>query len=239
MKLSDVIAVLAFIFIAAIVFFFPFAYDAAPFIGKGFIWNFEFMNSFTELTGLKNFGSTVKAYPYISGFLKVAILATFGEMIKTRGRTGSYKTPQLIGKFIVWGLYGMLFTIAFAIFREGIKELTGSAVWPFEVKNDCWNAIIMAFSTSLWLNLIFCFPMMLSHEWFNQCLGQKRLVGGEEFISGINAHLWGSYLLKTIVIFWIPAHTITFCLPPDYQILMSAFLSLALGFILTIAPKKA
>ena len=45
-------------------------------------------------------------------------------------------------------------------------------------------------------------------------------------------------MLKTIVVFWIPAHTITFCLPAQYQILMSAFLSLALGFILTIKPKK-
>jgi hypothetical protein len=47
-----------------------------------------------------------------------------------------------------------------------------------------------------------------------------------------------AYLLKTIVVFWIPAHTVTFSLPANYQVLMSAFLSLALGFILTIKPKK-
>ena len=46
-------------------------------------------------------------------------------------------------------------------------------------------------------------------------------------------------MLKTIVFFWIPAHTVTFSLPPDFRVLMSAVLSLALGFILTIKPKNA
>jgi len=40
---------------------------------------------------------------------------------------------------------------------------------------------------------------------------------------------------KTIPLFWIPAHTITFLLNPDYQVLFAAFLSIVLGAILAVA----
>jgi len=45
-------------------------------------------------------------------------------------------------------------------------------------------------------------------------------------------------LVKTIPIFWIPAHTITFLLPSEYRVLWAAFLSIALGAILAFAKKK-
>ena len=46
-------------------------------------------------------------------------------------------------------------------------------------------------------------------------------------------------MVKTIPFFWVPAHTITFMLPPEYQIVMAAYLSVALGIILGIMPKKS
>ncbi len=239
MKKTDAIAVAVFVLLMALVFFFPLGVEI-KLLEKKLAWlGFDFCGAFRDFTGLKNFGDTVNLYPYISGFLKVGILATFGEMIKTRGRTGSYKTPDLWAKFIVWGLFGMLFTIAFAIFGAGVKVLSaGNSIWwsPFESKAA--NQIFLAFSTSLWLNLIFCYPMMLAHEWCNTCIAKRRFLGGAEFLQGLDPHVWGSYLLKTIVFFWIPAHTITFSLPEGYRILMAALLSLALGFILTIKPKK-
>lgn len=230
MKFADYIAAAAFILIAAIVFFWPWG-------ANGFA--FDFCGSFSDFTGMKNFGYIAGAYPYISGFFKVAVLATFGEMIKTRGRTGSYRTPDLLIKFIVWGLYGMLFTIAFSIFRLGVGAIAkGGVIWWQPFCCDWANHIFVAFSTSFWINVIFCYPMMMSHEWFNTCIARRKFVGGAEFFAGLDPKIWGSFMLKTIVVFWIPAHTITFCLPAQYQILMSAFLSLALGFILTIKPKK-
>jgi hypothetical protein len=45
-------------------------------------------------------------------------------------------------------------------------------------------------------------------------------------------------IMKTIPIFWIPAHTITFLLPPEYRVLSAAFLSIALGAILAFAKKN-
>lgn len=237
MKKGDIIAVVYFLVLCAIVFFFPFTVVE----GKISFAGFDFAGSCSgDLTGLVNFGKVVALIPYISGFFKVALLATLGELIKVRGKNGSWKMPfgELIAKFIVWGFYGMLFTIAFKIFGVGVGGISGGPIWPFSFENETMNHIFKGFSISLWINLIFCYPMMMSHEYFNHVIAHKRLVGGEEFFKTLNAHAWGSFLPKTIIFFWIPAHTVTFCLPANYQILMSAFLSLALGFILTISAKK-
>jgi len=43
--------------------------------------------------------------------------------------------------------------------------------------------------------------------------------------------------LKTCPFFWIPAHTIVFMLPAQYRVLISAFLSIALGLLLALAKK--
>ena len=48
----------------------------------------------------------------------------------------------------------------------------------------------------------------------------------------------GFVVLKTIPYFWIPAHTITFLLPETYRVLMAAYLSIALGILLTIAKSR-
>jgi len=46
---------------------------------------------------------------------------------------------------------------------------------------------------------------------------------------------WNFVFKKTIPFFWIPAHTITFLLPTDFQVLFAALLGIALGTILAIA----
>jgi hypothetical protein len=45
-------------------------------------------------------------------------------------------------------------------------------------------------------------------------------------------------LLKTIPFFWVPAHTVTFLLPPEYRVLSAAMLSIALGAILAFARRR-
>jgi hypothetical protein len=45
-------------------------------------------------------------------------------------------------------------------------------------------------------------------------------------------------LLKTVPLFWIPAHTVTFMLPAEYQVAAAALLSVALGIILNLKRKK-
>ena len=42
---------------------------------------------------------------------------------------------------------------------------------------------------------------------------------------------------RTLIWFWIPAHTLTFSLAVDYQVGLAALWSLALGLILGLRPK--
>jgi hypothetical protein len=51
--------------------------------------------------------------------------------------------------------------------------------------------------------------------------------------------MWGFVYKKTIPLFWIPAHTVTFLLPPQYRILYAAFLSVVLGLFLSLAGQRS
>jgi hypothetical protein len=46
--------------------------------------------------------------------------------------------------------------------------------------------------------------------------------------------MWGFVYKKTIPLFWIPAHTITFLLPEELRVLFAVALSVVLGLLLTI-----
>ena len=60
-----------------------------------------------------------------------------------------------------------------------------------------------------------------------------------KIISELNWNVqWNFVFKKTIPFFWIPAHTITFILPGEFQVLFAALLGIALGLILSIAALK-
>ena len=229
MKKEDIFALLYFVACVLVVLFFPFGIADGGICWTGFAWG-----------GVKDFGEVTAGYPYTMGFLKVAFLAVFGEMIKNRGKTGTYKVSLIGARFVVWGFYGLLFTYVFAMFAKGAGALMGSPLW-FGVTDasSLQYKILFAFTASFWLNMVFAYPMMLSHEWFNSVIAKKRFIGGAEFLESIDKHVWGSFIPKTIILFWIPAHMVTFTLPGSYRILMAAALSVALGFILTFKGKKA
>ena len=230
MKKNDVLAILYLAACAAVVALFPLQITKDGIIS----WGYDLYGN-----GVLNFGAMSKAHPYLMGFLKVGFLATFGEMIKIRGKTGSYRVSHLGIRFCVWGLFGIIFSLAFPLFDAGVKGLINAGLW-FGTTTPATTEmkLLLAFSCSFLTNMIFAYPMMLSHEWFNAVIAKKRFVGGAEFLEGIDKNLWGSFIPKSIIVFWIPAHTITFSLPGEYRILMAAALSVALGFLLTLKPKK-
>ncbi|MBR4665053.1 MAG: hypothetical protein IKO93_14370 [Lentisphaeria bacterium] len=229
MKKGDVGAIVFLVVFACAVVFFPWTVTLTGKVELG------------KLTqGFDNFGKFTAHFPYLMGFFKVGLLATFGEMLKVRMKTGSWKVPSLIARFIVWGIVGLLFTFVFAMFAKGVGGLIGTPLWfgRMTLKPDFGDKLLFAFSTSFWQNVIFAYPMMLGHEWCNEVINRKRFVGGAEFLEKLNKPVWGSFIPKTIVFFWIPAHTVTFLLPADYRVLMSAVLSLVLGAILTFRSGK-
>jgi hypothetical protein len=183
------------------------------------------------------FKSLTKLHPYILGFIKVSLLATFGEYLKKRISTGNWQKesfPIFIVRVFVWGLFGVWFSFVFAMFSFGVDVCVTKGLW------HSGNYIWIAFSKSLWINLLggFAWTMMLTHEWLNFCIEGKKLQSLVVFAEQLNKNIWFGMIPKSIIVFWIPAHTITFALPPEWRILMAATLSVVLGFLLTFGASK-
>ena len=185
---------------------------------------------------LKPFVELTKAYPLQMGFFKVALLGTFGECLKMRLRTGSWKITHPIQRIFIWGLFGVWFAWAFPVFRGGVAtELIAKKLW------FGGPAVAVAFSKSLWINIFggYAYFMMLTHEYFNKIIEKQGWVTAQEFKEKLDPRAWFPCLSwgsipMSIIWFWVPAHTFTFSLPGHFQVLCAAMLSVALGFILTI-----
>ena len=187
------------------------------------------------------FVAATKDQPFVMGFAKFAILATFGSLLKVRRRTGqwSFWAKGLVWQAAIWGVVGIWITAAFTAFSVALDGLVTAGMWPGG------SSLWLAFSKSLWINLLggYAFWMMLSHEYFDQLvnnlLGQvgegiPRLV---QFGERLDKKIWFGFIPKTILLFWLPMHTITFLLPNWWRILFAAVLSVALGFF-TSSPKR-
>lgn len=184
--------------------------------------------------------------PYAMGFIKTAYLATMGEMLVRRMKTGSYCLGRtLVMKFIVWGILGMIFVFIFKIFASGVMAAQDASILPALEGTGFLPKLLTAFLISLMMNLFFAPTFMFLHRitdgYIDQSKGSfKHLfkIPLSDVIDSIPLkHFISFVVLKTIPIFWIPAHTITFLLPENYRILMAAYLSIALGFLLTLSTK--
>lgn len=184
-----------------------------------------------------------RQYPYIMGFTKTMILASMGEVLVRRIKTGSYfKDPGLVLKAFVWGFLGMVFVFVFPLFDGGIRSIFNNQIL-FE--NDFMNRFIYALMVSATMNVLFAPTFMMLHRitdtYINLSEGKiKKLarVPFDDVIRSIDFKFFFSFvIIKTIPFFWIPAHTITFMLPPVYRVLMASYLSIALGILLTVKKK--
>lgn len=189
----------------------------------------------------------------VTSFIKFALLATFGEAIGLRIRTGNYNQPGfgLLPRAIVWGILGLTIKLAFVLFSSGVPAFLaymGMENALQAIKGDFTVAkVLVAFGISLFMNIIYAPVMMTLHKITDthiannggslSCLVKPIHFG--DILASINWKVqWNFVFAKTIPYFWIPAHTITFLLPPDFQVLFAAILSVALGVFLAIASLK-
>jgi hypothetical protein len=109
------------------------------------------------------------------------------------------------------------------------------------------SKVLVAFSISAAMNIIYAPVMMTVHKVTDThivnnggtILGLLKPIKFGEILSTINWKVqWSFVFAKTIPYFWIPAHTITFLLPADFQVLFAAVLSVALGIFLAVASLK-
>lgn len=194
-------------------------------------------------------------HPLIMAFLKFAILATFGEMLGLRIKTGRYNTPGfgIFPRAVIWGFLGMWTAIAMGVFSKGIPGYLNN----FQLFSGIAEAMAGPFSglklggaflISLMMNTSFAPVLMTVHKItdthiLNNGGKAKALITPVpvgKIISGLNWNVqWNFVFKKTIPLFWVPAHTLTFILPVNFQVLFAALCSVVLGLILSIAAIKS
>lgn len=179
-------------------------------------------------------------HAYLGGFIKFFILATMGELLATRIVTMDWQIPKgLFYRALVWGFLGIVIVLTFNIFASGTAEALANGFLP-----GGNSKFAFAFFVSAIMNLSFAPTMMAFHRITDTYIDLRyENNSGEVNLSEVVKHIdWDGFvsfvLMKTIPLFWIPAHTITFLLPPEYRVLMAAFLSIALGTILAFAKKR-
>ncbi|MEA1975573.1 MAG: Mpv17/PMP22 family protein [Bacillota bacterium] len=179
-------------------------------------------------------------HPYLAGFLKFALLATLGDLLAARIVSGDWKMPNgLFFRMAIWGFLGMVIVIIFNIFAGGVTIALSKGLLPFNGSN-----LAFAFFTSAIMNMTFAPTMMAFHRFTDTYADFKFTEKKENITIDMIANKidWNSFvsfvIIKTVPLFWIPAHTITFLLPAEYRVLAAAFLSIALGAILSFAKRK-
>lgn len=189
---------------------------------------------------------TIK-YPYIMGFVKTAVLASMGEVLISRIKTEKYFSGKgFFLKAVVWGFLGMIFVLIFKVFSSGVIAAQSASLLPSFHNQTFIQTLLTAFLISVIMNLFFAPSFMLLHRITDGYieLGSGTLKGIfqvrlKHVIERIDFQSFIHFvILKTIPFFWIPAHTITFILPETYRVLMAAYLSIALGILLTLAKSR-
>jgi hypothetical protein len=186
----------------------------------------------------------------ITSFIKFALLATLGEIIGLRIKSGAYAQPGfgIIPRMIVWGVLGVTIKMAFVIFATGTPVFMDYCGFNHAIETFkgplSWGKVGVAFSISAAMNLIYAPIMMTLHKITDTHILQNggtlsgffRPIQMRKIFVNLNWDVqWNFVFKKTIPFFWIPAHTITFLLPTDFQVLFAAILGIALGTILAVA----
>ncbi|MGE3063292.1 MAG: hypothetical protein AB7T10_06620 [bacterium] len=169
--------------------------------------------------------SFVKANPLLSAFIQFGILGFLGEVVsyfitkRPLKEIGNW--IQIILKMLAWGILGIIIKYGFTGMRGFLNNLIEHNMMMY-MKN---GTILYAFFLSVFTNIIFGPQMMTFHR------VEENIIMKRQGFQGIENSF------KTLIWFWIPAHTVTFALPVDYQIGLAALWSVVLGVILGSAKK--
>lgn len=199
------------------------------------------------------YAEALHAHKIAMSFVQFALLATIGECIGLRISQGVYNRPGfgLLPRALVWGCIGVVIKMAFTIFSVGTPAFVGNYVYtlPEGVMAGPFSAskVIAAFSISVAMNLLFAPVFMTLHKVTDTHIlrtggtlaGFFQPIDFAGILKGIDwSVMWGFVFKKTLPFFWIPAHTVTFLLEPNYQILFAAVLGIVLGVLLSVASLR-
>ena len=166
----------------------------------------------------------VRTYPIVSSMIQFAILGTLGDIVAfwiiKKKFVLPYKTKILFFKMLEWAFLAVLIKYAFIGFNGFVESLIANNLLPN------LNGVVKSFAISTTMNLQFGPFLVLMHRLLDNLIAKQN--NWKNIDKGFYSLLW----------FWIPAHTITFILPKEFQIGLAAIWSLALGIILGFYNRK-
>lgn len=189
------------------------------------------------------FNATTAAHPYLMGFIKFAILSTMGEFLALRLVKGRWSAlPGMWWKAMVWGFVGVLIVLMFGIYGAGIDGAAAAGLLWLPASGTWGATLLRALLISSTMNLTFGVFFMGLHRITDTLIDARANKTRLSFSAAIDVIDWKGFIHfvvgRTIPLFWIPAHTITFLLPESYRVLFAASLSIFLGLILSYAKLR-
>ena len=168
----------------------------------------------------------VQSHPLLSAALQFGLLGTLGELLaaglKARRPTLPCTFRQLLAKIFAWALLGLVIKAGFT----GMRGFTAALLDHHLLPAILGSGVGLAFALSALTNLFFGPQMMLFHRL------EDNVILRRQGFDGMAPALW------TLLWFWIPAHTLTFSLPVEFQIGLAALWSVVLGVILGAAAAR-
>jgi hypothetical protein len=168
----------------------------------------------------------VTSQPILTAVVQFAILGTLGEIISKWIIQKSLKYPFSFGmtlwKMIVWSILAVGIKYAFVGINGFVQVLIEHGMLPQMEQ----GTVGFAFAKSVMINLQFGLFLVIFHRILDNLVVKTK--NWKNLDKGMLSLLW----------FWIPAHTVTFSLPKDYQIGLAALWSVVLGFILGMFNRK-
>jgi hypothetical protein len=168
--------------------------------------------------------SLVKAHPILTAMAQFAVLGTLGEVLSRWVAERRFFCPfgargNLL-RMAGWALLAVFIKYAFTGFVAFVDGLCAHGLLP-EL-----GAFGRAFAVSLAMNLQFGPFLVIVHRLIDNAIAGR--ANWANLDKGFLSLLW----------FWVPAHTVTFLLPPDFRIGLAAVWSLALGVILGFYARR-
>ena len=120
-------------------------------------------------------------------------------------------------------MLGILIKYAFTGFKGFLQILVDQGFLPGLCES---NLVLKAFCLSFLTNAMFGPLLMFLHR------SSDNIIAGTRGYRGIDRSL------ATLAWFWVPAHTVTFSLPIDFQIGLAALWSVALGLIMGFTKRR-
>lgn len=187
------------------------------------------------------FKTLSSSHPYLMGFVKFGLLATCGEVFAFSIKRKAWAFPRYTPvRALIWGLIGIAITFMMKVYSNAVISMMDSGLLPAPENTDGfgWN-LLRAFFTAAIMNLTFGPTFMAFHKCTDTYLALREQGIKKPGLDGVIAAVnWKTLIrftfFKTIPLFWIPAHTLTFLLPAEYQVIMAAGLSIALGIMLSL-----